>query len=85
MLLEIALLVRRLMQYKAREREKLMSKKPRIDFEDRVLENPTFEHLAKLIQYVDLITSGGEYHFWVRDKTDRQRLEYILWLLDISA
>lgn len=84
MLLEISLLIRRLMQYKAREREKLLSEKPRIDYENRELKNPTIEHLAKLLQYVELITCNGEYHFWVRNETDRKRLEYSLWLLELS-
>jgi len=84
MLLEIALLIRRLMQYKAREREKLLAEKPRIDYENRELKNPTIEHLAKLLVHVALITGNGEYHFWVRGETDRQRLEYALWLLELS-
>jgi hypothetical protein len=49
------------MQYNAREREKLLEELPRVDFEKRVLQNPTTQHLSKLINSIMLVSKDNKY------------------------
>jgi len=83
MLLHVSLLIRSLMQYNAREREKLLEELPRVDFQKGVLQNPTTQHLFKLIHSIMLVSKDNKYYYSVSSEQEYKLLAHILYLLDI--
>jgi hypothetical protein len=84
MLLQVALLIRSLMQYNAREREKQLTTLPHINFNNRILQNPTAQNLLELLKPIALVNRDGNYSYSIGNKLNRHRFEHICYLLDIS-
>lgn len=84
MLLQIALLIRSLMQYKAREREKQLPILPRLNFNNRILQKPTVQNLLALLKPITLVNRGGTYSYFTGGQLNHHLLQHICYLLDIS-
>lgn len=85
MLLHVSLLIRSLMQHKARERVKEMEQPPRIDFNNAKLQHPTAEKILGLLHGHSLISRGGQYYHSYCTAKDFDRLMILFDLLDINA
>lgn len=84
LLLQVALLIRSLMQYNAREREKQLPTLPRLNFNNRILQNPTIQNLLELLKPIVLVNQGGAYSYFMGSELNRHRFQHICYLLDIS-
>lgn len=83
-LLQVGLLIRSLMQYNAREREKQITVLPRFDFDNKILQKPTAQKLLELLKPIILVNQEGTYSYLIVSSLEHQRFEYICYLLDIS-
>ena len=84
MLLQIALLIRSLMQYKAWERGKHSFILFRLNFNNRILQKITVQNLLALLKQITIINNCGTYSYFMDSQLNHHLLQYICYLLDIS-
>lgn len=85
MLLNVALLIRGLMQYQARKNLKLLDEAPKIGIEGRKFVRPTAENMIILLRNFT-IQSDGKNHYVtaIHDPKSAERFRVLLMLLDVN-
>ncbi|WP_425058193.1 hypothetical protein [Sporomusa carbonis] len=58
--------------------------KPKLDFNNRILKNPTAQNLLALLKPIALVNNGGNYYYSIGSELDRKRFRHICYLLGIS-